>query len=90
MNTVKIKVYFFGKARDLSGKKEDSLIVDSVISVDNLSHKLVNTFSLQDIQQNFILALNEEYLTDNSEIILQENDTVAVIPPLSGGTLIVT
>lgn len=85
MSTVRINIFFFGKARELSGKKEATLTVLSSISVYCLLNKIVNEFALRDIEQNVILALNEEYLSNNCDIVLRDNDTVAVIPPLSGG-----
>lgn len=83
--TVSIKIFLFGKARDLSGKREARLCVETSISVEKLLNEIVAEYSLQDIKKNLVLALNEEYLKTEREITLKENDTVAVIPPLSGG-----
>ena len=39
------------------------------------------------IKDNVLLALNQEYveLTDDLNVSLNNNDEIAVIPPLSGG-----
>jgi len=42
---------------------------------------------LQPIQNNILLALNQEYIELSDEVIisLHDVDEIAVIPPLSGG-----
>ena len=44
-------------------------------------------FSLEILRDNIVLSLNEEYLDlDSEEIVdIKEGDTIAVIPPISGG-----
>lgn len=85
MLIVEIQVLFFAKARELCGQKESQLLIPSTISYHNLLDQIVKTFSLESIQHNLILAINEEYATTGSIVQLKEGDKVAVIPPLSGG-----
>jgi molybdopterin converting factor subunit 1 len=82
---VEIQVLFFAKARELCGKKESHLLIPSATSYNNILDEIVKKFSLEPIQDNLILAINEEYATSGSEVHLKEGDQVAVIPPLSGG-----
>jgi molybdopterin converting factor small subunit len=37
------------------------------------------------IRNNLVLALNEEYVDMDAPLKLKATDTLAVIPPLSGG-----
>jgi len=36
-------------------------------------------------EENLTLALNEEYVTRGQILVLKEGDTIALIPPISGG-----
>jgi molybdopterin converting factor small subunit len=51
------------------------------ISVKDLLEELANSYQLQ--TDTFMVAVNEEY-ADIEDVIL-EGDTVALIPPVSGG-----
>jgi molybdopterin converting factor small subunit len=44
-------------------------------------------FSLDILRENIVLSLNEEYISSSEpqELTLNNGDTVAVIPPISGG-----
>jgi len=42
-------------------------------------------FRLNQLQNCFALALNEEYIDEDKEIHLKSEDIIAVIPPISGG-----
>jgi len=44
---------------------------------------LIDKFPKLSNQNNFSIAVNMEYATD--DIMLQENDEIALIPPVSGG-----
>lgn len=85
MNKVTVKVLLFAKAKELYGKKEGIFIVDSVIGYTELLQEIVQEYSLSDIGGNIILAVNEEYLNRDEVVRLNSGDSIAVIPPLSGG-----
>lgn len=84
MDQVNIKVLFFAISRELSGKKESQLRVKSKISFEELKLYICSIFGLEVIQNNIVLAINQEYV-ESGDITLRNNDELAVIPPLSGG-----
>ena len=82
---VTVKILFFAKARELSGIKECNLMIAQEIKSNILRERIVSEFHLESIQDNLILALNEDFVTEDVELKLLEEDEIAVIPPLSGG-----
>ena len=42
-------------------------------------------WSLSDIQDSVVIAVNQNYIEQDSEIGFQGGEEVAVIPPISGG-----
>lgn len=86
-STVNVKLLFFAKARELVNKTDEQLITSPSTSGAELIRLILKTYpNLSVISKAFILAHNEEYVTDSEEIIqLRDGDEIAVIPPLSGG-----
>lgn len=85
MTEVTVTVIFFAQARELAKLKKTTAQVPQILFGHELRNKLIHQFNLTSIGNVFVLAINENYISDNLEITLKENDTVAVIPPLSGG-----
>lgn len=86
MTEVLVKVLFFAKARELTCKNEDNIILKNTVSYRDLFEQIVSNYSLEPIKDNIILAVNEEYCTESDTIVtLKEGDEIAIIPPLSGG-----
>ncbi|XP_043071697.1 molybdopterin synthase sulfur carrier subunit [Drosophila grimshawi] len=83
---VNINILFFAKSRELAKTSRAEFAVEGVVKARNLLNQLIDKFNLSSISQNLILAHNETYIEDlNAEIILQQGDEIAVIPPISGG-----
>ncbi|ENH95935.1 Molybdopterin converting factor, subunit [Gracilibacillus halophilus YIM-C55.5] len=57
-------------------------INEDVLTVNQLKNQLINAYQLYQVNECMI-AINEEYALDIDEI--KPGDTVAVIPPVSGG-----
>lgn len=78
-----VKVLFFGIARDIThmGTQEFKLNEGSSILLffDHLKNVYPNFGSINE----YSFAVNEEYADKN--VVLRNNDIVALIPPVSGG-----
>src|SRR5436190_9715474 len=84
-NRLKIRVLFFGAARDAVDATSMELSLDAPATVSSAFQKLVEKFSdLERFGRSLLFAVNEEYATPETR--LHENDELAVFPPVSGGS----
>ncbi len=80
---MKVKILFFGIVRDIVGENSMELELNQEMSIKNIQQILKEKYSgLTDIE-NYAVAVNEEYV--NGAFFIQENDVLAIIPPVSGG-----
>jgi len=86
MTVVNVTIVFFAQARELSKLKSTTSQLPQTLFGHNLRSILVDRFNLLSIGNIFILAINENYISDSLQITLKEKDIVAVIPPISGGS----
>mmetsp|Transcript_91300 Transcript_91300/g.136727 ORF Transcript_91300/g.136727 Transcript_91300/m.136727 type:complete len:94 (-) Transcript_91300:160-441(-) len=87
---IKIKILFFASAREAAGDVSSTdLEMSSGANTSDLRAKLAEQYpklaSMALDEENLTLALNEEYVTDGQVLPLSAGDTVALIPPISGG-----
>ncbi|THE11205.1 molybdopterin converting factor subunit 1 [Bacillus timonensis] len=76
-----ITVLFFAHLQEMAGTERISVHADQ-ITISSLKEKLANENGLKNLDQ-IMFAINEEYAID--EDIVKAGDTVALIPPVSGG-----
>lgn len=76
-----VDVLFFAELRDAIGSEKLSFDAAG-ITVKELKDKWLKSYSLENID-NAMIAINEEYAEEDA--ILNKGDTVAFIPPVSGG-----
>lgn len=88
---VRIKILLFASAREAAGDiSETSIILSSEdANTSGIRNKLATLYpglaELVKDEDNITLALNEEYVTRGQNVSLKEGDTIALIPPISGG-----
>ncbi|KAL9186763.1 hypothetical protein ACHAXT_010483 [Thalassiosira profunda] len=91
MPSVSIKVLFFASAREAAGGITSA---DVELDADGADTKALRTklatlypklAPLVEDEENLTLALNEEYVAMGEVLPLKAGDTVALIPPISGG-----
>ena len=80
---MKITVLFFGITTDLVGVSSLDLEVSKALTIVDFKNLLKQNYATLDKIDSYAIAVNESYATD--EVVLKENDTIAVIPPVSGG-----
>ncbi len=80
---MKITVLFFGITTDLMQRSVLELTITEGSNVADFRKQLQTDYPQLSNLNKYAIALNEEY-TSGDEVIHQ-NDTLAVIPPVSGG-----
>lgn len=79
-----MNVLFFGIARDIVGTSE--LSISDIVknpTVNDLKQYLISKYSDFSKLTSFAVAVNNEYAKD--DVPLEQNDEIAIIPPVSGG-----
>lgn len=89
--TIQVQVLFFASAREAAGDIS-SVTVELTAEDANtaaLRTKLAETYpalaAMVLDEDNLTLALNEEYVLAGQVLPLKTGDTIALIPPISGG-----
>ena len=80
---MKIKVLFFGITTDLMQTSALECTINEGSTVADFRKQLQTDYPQLSNLNTYAVALNEEY-TSGDEVI-QQNDILAVIPPVSGG-----
>jgi len=88
-NQFTIEVLFFASAREAVGRSKIDLEVETDCDTLKLRRILADRYprlaSMVLDEESLTLALNEEYVQQGEVKKLKEGDTVALIPPISGG-----
>lgn len=85
---VRVRVLFFGAARDAAGRDEVELDVPApATAASAFEHVLASYPALRRFGRSLLLAVNQEYALMDGDV--NEGDELAVFPPVSGGSLAV-
>jgi molybdopterin converting factor subunit 1 len=81
---MRIKIKVFASLRDICGFNEKELIVSDFIKVNEVIDLFIKSNQiLEEKKDSLLTAVNEEYCkTDRT---LEDGDTLAIFPPVSGG-----
>ena len=80
---MKYKINLFGITRDIVGSNITEIEMSQSADVQAILGKLKNDFPKLQAIKSLLVAVNSEYA--ESDLILSENDEIALIPPVSGG-----
>lgn len=78
-----IRLLFFGITQDLAGNHSIEMTIEKPITVADLKAVLFMRYPNLLKFSNFAVAVNEQYAEDHH--LINDNDVVAIIPPVSGG-----
>ena len=81
---MRIKALFFASSRDIVGSRMLEVDLPAGSTVADLKNRLVKDYAgLRHISSSLSAAVNADYVDDSTR--LEEDDEVALIPPVSGG-----
>ncbi len=80
---MKIHALFFGMSKDLAGQSTISIELDEGLTVKEFRELLQQKYVSFSEMDTYAIAVNESYAEEG--LILSDKDTVAIIPPVSGG-----
>ena len=80
---MKVQILFFGITTDLLGFSNLEIEVTDASTVVNLKSLLKEKYPQLKNMASYAIAVNESYAVN--DLVLNENDIVAIIPPVSGG-----
>lgn len=78
-----VDIVLFGITKDLVGKQKFQMNLAESATVGDFKKSISEEYPELIEVNSLAIAVNSEYATD--EIVLQLNDEIAIIPPVSGG-----
>src|SRR5438046_2193228 len=82
---IRVRVLFFGAARDAAGREELELSLSSQANLASAFAQLLADYpALARFGNSLLLAVNQEYALPDRKIA--DGDELAVLPPVSGGS----
>ena len=82
--TVRVKVLFFGRLKEIAGRGEDSAEIVDGACIEQLFAKLTDQHpGLAQFRASLVASRNQEFAAWNTP--LHSGDEVAFLPPVSGG-----
>lgn len=81
---IRVKVLYFGQARDASGSGEEDVVLPERSTLSTLLDGLISRRrGLERIVKTMQVAINEELA--EGDVRLKNGDVVALLPPVAGG-----
>ena len=82
--TIRVKVLFFGRLKELIGRAEDSIEIADAATVEHLfALYAARNSELAKYRSSLLASRNQEFAAWDTQ--LRSGDEVAFLPPVSGG-----
>jgi len=82
--TLRVKVLFFGRVRELIGLTEESREIAKATTLHELFQAYIERFpQLAGFRSSLVASRNQEFAAWNTPLV--DGDEVAFLPPVSGG-----
>jgi molybdopterin converting factor subunit 1 len=85
MTIVRVRVLFFGMLRDIVGLREEQIEIADGARLDSVFSRYAQQFPrLRELQASIVLARNQQFCDWSAPV--GEEDEIAFLPPVSGGS----
>ncbi len=82
--TIRVKVLFFGRLKEIAGRSEESVDVGSHADIETVFEEYAARYpGLQEYRSSLVASCNREFAAWSTP--LHTGDEVAFLPPVSGG-----
>lgn len=82
--TIRVRLLYFGAARDEAGREEEQLEVGAPATAASVFEEVLRAHpALRRFGRSLLVAVNEEYA--GAEALVRAGDEIAIFPPVSGG-----
>ena len=82
--TIRVKVLFFGRLKEIAGRAEDSLELVCDANIESVFAQYAARYpQLQQYRSSVVASCNQEFAVWGT--VLRAGDEVAFLPPVSGG-----
>lgn len=82
--TIRVRLLYFGAAREAVGRAEEELEVSAPATAESVFAEVLNAHpALRRFGRSLLVAVNEEYAGSSARV--SAGDEVAIFPPVSGG-----
>jgi MoaE-MoaD fusion protein len=83
---IRVRVLFFGAARDVAGHAEVDLRIHAPATSASAFEEIMASYpELRRFGRSLLFAVNQEYARGDADREVREGDELAVFPPVSGG-----
>lgn len=85
-NQIKVRLLFFGAARDIVGQEEIDFVLNAPATVSGSYSQIIETYPVlrEKFGRSLLFAVNQAYEPAEKEVC--EGDELAIFPPVSGGS----
>jgi len=85
MPKIRVTVLYFAFIHEITRKKEEIMELSTNTSIKELISIILTRYPNIKNIKNIKISVNYRIVNSNSNSILQNNDEVALLPPISGG-----
>jgi molybdopterin synthase catalytic subunit len=86
---VRVKVLFFGQLKDIVGRSEDAIELEEGTRLSSIFKHYAGRFPrMHDLEHSIVMACNRQFADGSAEV--RDGDEVAFLPPVSGGSEVVS